>query len=379
MMRIGIDARLLSEPVTGIGRYTVELAKELVIMPGELCLYSAATFPAKQWRQDNVAVRSANLHSRASKMLWSQSCLPHWAAKDHVDVFWGPTHRLPRYLSAQIARVVTIHDLVWKHAGETMRPLSRWVEKRLMPQAIHQADRIVAVSVSTAKAIEAEYPAVSDRIRVVYPGTTDLPTPLNYQSLSTLGIDSPYFLFVGTLEPRKNLKRLLEAYSLLDVNIRNRARLVIAGGKGWGRVDLAVTVKELGMKDHVVLTGYVNETQLATLYAHARFLAMPSLYEGFGLPLIEAMSFGVPVLTSDRSSMPEVAGDAGVLVDPFNVHHIARGLFSLLCNDLYRDHLASMAIRNARRFTWQNAARDMWTVFEEAAAARVRLIRRSEK
>ena len=378
-MRLGVDAHLLSRPSTGISRYIAELTKELVTMPGELFLYSGAIFPAEQWRQDNVATRRANYHSRGSSMLWSQTSLPNWAAKDHVDVFWGPSHRLPRYLPAQIARVVTIHDLVWKHAGDTMRPLSRWVEKRLMPQAIRQADRIVASSVSTAKAIEAEYPAVSDRIRVVYPGTTDLPTPLDYQSLSALGIDSPYFLFVGTLEPRKNLKRLLEAYSLLDINTRNRVRFVIAGGKGWGRVDLVDTVKKLGIEGHVVLTGYVNETQLATLYAHARFLAMPSIYEGFGLPLIEAMSFGVPVLTSDRSSMPEVAGDAGVLVDPFNVHHIARGLFFLICDDLYHDHLASMAIRNARRFTWQNAARDIWTVFEEAAAARVQLIRGSKK
>ena len=210
---------------------------------------------------------------------------------------------------------------------------------------------------------------------MVYPGTTDFPSPGNYQSLSTLGIDSPYFLFVGTLEPRKNLKRLLKAYSLLDTNIRNLAQLVIAGGKGWGRVDLAGSVKELGLEDRVVLTGYVNETQLATLYAHARFLAMPSIYEGFGLPVIEAMSFGVPVLTSNQSSLPEVAGDACVLVDPFDVASITTGLSSLLGNERYRDLLACSAVSNAKRFTWQNAANQMWTVFEEAVEARADLRR----
>jgi glycosyltransferase involved in cell wall biosynthesis len=292
-----------------------------------------------------------------------------------VSVFWGATHRLPHYLPAQIARVVTIHDLVWKHAGETMRPLSRWVEKRLMPEAIRQADRIVADSVSTANAIEAEYPAVGDKIRVVYPGATDLPAPLDFQSLSALGIEYPYFLFVGTLEPRKNLQRLLEAYASLDAELRNRARLVIAGGKGWGGVDIASLVRDMHLDGQVISTGYVNETQLATLYAHARFLVMPSLYEGFGLPLVEAMSFGVPVLTSNRSSMSEVAGDAGMLVDPFDVSSITTGLSSLLGDEAYRDHLASRAIPNAKRFSWQNAAREIWAVFEEAVEMRAELRR----
>lgn len=378
-MRVGVDARLLSEPVTGIGRYTAELTRELVNKPGEFYLYSAYPFSAKQWEKDNVTVRSANFDSRISKMLWSQTYLPYWVAKDRLDVFWGATHRLPHYLPTSVAQVVTIHDLVWKHAGETMRPLSRWVEKRLMPQAILQADRIVADSVSTAKAIEVEYPAVGNRIRVVYPGTTDLPAPLDFQSLSYFGVEHPYFLFVGTLEPRKNLQRLLEAYALLDAEIRSRTRLVIAGGKGWGGVDLAGLVKELDLNGQVIITGYVDDVQLSTLYAYARFLAMPSLYEGFGLPLVEAMSFGVPVLTSDRSSLPEVAGKAGTLVDPFDVHSIAEGLFSLLNDDAYRDHLASQAISNAKRFSWYNAAWEMWAVFDEAVAARAQLNGRSEQ
>ena len=148
---------------------------------------------------------------------------------------------------------------------------------------------------------------------------------------------------------------------------------------GVSTSDLAGLAKELDLFGQVVITGYVNDVQLSTIYAHTRLLVMPSLYERFGLPLVEAMSFGVPVLTSDRSSMPEVAGDAEVLVDPFNVHSIARGLSSLLCNDLYRDQLASTAIRNAKRFTWQNAARDMWAVFEGAAEARAQRIGRSEQ
>ena len=378
-MRVGVDARLLSEPINGIRRYTAELTKALSNKPGEFYVYSAGPVAAEQWQKDNVMFRSANLHGRVSRMLWSQTCLPYWAAKDHVDVFWGTTHRLPFYLPKEVARVVTIHDLVWKHAGETMRPMSRWMEKRLMPHAIRQADRIVADSISTVKAIEVEYPAVRDRIRLVYPGTTNLPSPLDFQSLSSFGIVHPYFLFVGTLEPRKNLQRLLEAYALLNAETRSCARLVITGGKGWGDVNLADLLKKLNLTSEVTITGYVDDIQLSTLYANARFLAMPSLYEGFGLPLVEAMNFGVPVLTSDRSSLLEVAGEAGIFVNAFDVRSIAEGLSSLLSDDVYRDQLASRATPNAKRFSWHNAAAEMRIVFEEAIKARADLQRTARR
>lgn len=378
-MRIGIDARLLSEPVTGIGRYTFELIKELVKQDSIFFLYSPRPFSVEHFQRNNVTVRSNNFHSRISKMLWSQTYLPYWAGMDRLDVFWGTTHRLPRYLPTSIARVVTIHDLVWKHAGKTMRPLSRWIDKRLMSEAIQLADRIVADSENTSKDLVEEYPEASQCIRVIYPGVTDFPIAQGREALASIGITQPYFLFVGTLEPRKNLHRLLNAYALVDDSIKRQYQLVITGGKGWGDLDIHQVISNAGLKNQVVVTGYVDEGQLATLYTHACFLAMPSLYEGFGLPLVEAMSFGVPVLTSDRSSMPEVAGDAGVLVDPFNERSIAEGLSSLLCDNLYRDHLASMTITNARRFTWKNAARNMWTVFEEAATARAQSIGRSEQ
>jgi glycosyltransferase involved in cell wall biosynthesis len=369
-MKVGIDARFLVEPVTGIGRYTAELAGELVRQPGQFYLYSPRPIVVGKWDKSNVKLRAACFHRRIGKMFWSQTYLPYWAVKDRLDVFWGATHRLPRYLSAFVARVVTIHDLVWRYAGDTMRPLSRWVEKRLMPQAIRLADRIIADSMSTASGLEALCPEARGRVRVIYPGASELPNPLDLKSLATIGIEQPYFLFVGTLEPRKNLLRLVNAYARIDEAIRNKFLMVIAGGKGWGGVDIHALVKEKGLSAQLVLTGYVNDNQLATLYAHARFLAMPSIYEGFGLPLVEAMSFGVPVLTSNCSSMPEVAGDAGLLVDPFDEKAIADALRSLLTDDHLRDTLAARARKNSERFSWQRAAAETMVVFEEAVAER---------
>lgn len=369
-MRIGVDARLLSEPVTGIGRYTVELARELVKLDGDFQFYTPKAPVVAGWDGPRSKLCSADFRGRIGKMIWSQTVLPYRAAKDQLDVFWGATHRLPRYLPESLARVVTIHDLVWKHAGETMRPLSRWMETRLMPEAIRLADRIMADSTSTAEAIGTEFPGARDKVRVVPLGVTVLAEPGGFDSLTSIGVDRPYFLFVGTLEPRKNLRRLLQAFATIPSVIRANALLVVAGGRGWGGIDLHSLLVQYGLETNVVLTGYVSDAQLATLYAHARFLAMPSLYEGFGLPLLEAMSFGVPVLTSNSSSLPEVAGDAGILVDPLSEDSIAEGLTLLLANEVLRVDLAARARPNAARFSWKKAARQAMDVFLEAKLER---------
>ncbi len=214
-MRVGIDACLLSKSVTGIGRYTAELTSELVKKTGDFHLYSAGSVSVGQWQQNNVIVRSNNFHRRLPRKLWLQTYLSFWATKDHLDVFWGPTHRLPHFLPERTARVVTIHDMVWKHAGSTMRPLSRLMEAILMPQAIESSDLVVTVSKSTARDLSEAYPKASNKIRVIYPGCTPLPEPGENSILADLNTSLLYILFVGTLEPRKNLNRLMRAFASL--------------------------------------------------------------------------------------------------------------------------------------------------------------------
>lgn len=371
-MRIGIDARVLSQQTTGIGRYTEELIKELAKKDGKFFLYSPDKFVTENWRLQNVTLTHAGFSSRLGRMWWSQTYLPYWAAENRLDVFWGTAHRIPTFLPFSIARVVTIHDLVWKYAGETMRPLSFQTEKRLMPIAVKLADRIVTVSESTANDLKDEYPKIGERIKTVYPGPGKLPArkSLGRSALASLGINQPYFLFVGTLEPRKNLSRLLNSFSKIDPSIVSKHQLVIVGGEGWGDVDIHQLIKNVGLGEQVVVTGYVSDLELSTIYQNALFLAMPSLYEGFGFPILEAMLYGVPVLTSNNSSMPEVAGDAGVFVNPLDESSIAAGLSLLLDNKTYRNELASKARINAKRFTWQNAANDMWDTFREALRIR---------
>lgn len=368
--RIGVDASLLSEQVTGIGRYTHEILSRLVSSGHEWFLYSHRPFVVGDWKFHNVHLRTGNIPKRFLRMLWVQSVMPYQARRDRIDLFWSPAHRLPSLLPARIARVVTIHDLVWKHAGETMRPASRWLDATLMPEAVRLADRIITVSAHTAKDLLEEMPNAQGKVHPIPLGVSLLTPAGTRESLTSLGLHESYFLFVGTLEPRKNLVRLIEAFSRLPDSLRHSAVLAIAGGKGWGGVDVSTVAEKFGVQDRVRVLGYVNDEQLATLYKHALFLAMPSLYEGFGLPLLEAMSRGIPVLTSNCASMPEVVGDAGILVAPNEVESISEGLLELLGDGDLRGFLASRAVINAERFNWTFAAEKTLQVFEDAIMAR---------
>lgn len=368
--RIGVDASLLSEQVTGIGRYTHEILSRLVSNGHEWFLYSHRPLVVGDWQFDNVHLRTGNIPKRFLRMLWVQCVMPFQARRDRLDLFWSPAHRLPSLLPARIARVVTIHDLVWKHAAETMRPASRWLDATLMPEAVRLADRVITVSAHTAKDLLKEMPNAQGKVHPIPLGVSSLAPASSRESLTSLGLNEPYFLFVGTLEPRKNLARLLEAFSRLPDSLRNSAVLAIAGGKGWGGVDVATVAEKYGVQDRMRVLGYVSEGQLATLYTHALFLAMPSLYEGFGLPLLEAMSRGTPVLTSNCASMPEVAGDAGILVAPLDVESILQGLSEFLGNGVQRTLLASRAVANAKHFSWVLAAEETLQVFEEAITTR---------
>ena len=368
--RIGVDARQLSTQLTGIGRYNLEILSRLVKMGHQWYIYSHCEIELGSWDYPNVQIRTAHFSHTYLRMLWSQSAMPLWASGDQLDLFWSPLHRLPIFLPKKMARVVTIHDLVWRHSGHTMRSVNRWLDATLMPEAVRQSDRVISVSTSTAKDIEIEMPFAAGKVRTIPLGNTVMGIPQSRASLSAFGLDVPYFLFVGTLEPRKNLARLLEAFSRLNSTEAGGAVLAVAGGAGWGGVDIDDLILKWGLQGRVHKLGYVSDQQLATLYAHALFLAMPSLYEGFGLPLLEAMSRGVPVLTSDISSMPEVAGDAGVLVSPHDVDSIAKGMATLLGDTSFRPKLASRAVDSASRFNWDWAAQETMNTFEEAIAVR---------
>lgn len=364
-MRIGIDARLLTRPLTGIGRYTHEMVNALLRANAELILYTPGPLLHPLYGgSGHVLQRIATMKGGSvGRLFWGQVVLPTLVYHDRPEIFWGPTHRLPPGLPRDIVGCLTIHDLVWHFAGETMRPASRLMEKLLMPRALRRADTIIAVSQHTKSDIKRAFPGLDADIFVVYPGAYTRPPGHSPDHLRKWGIIRPYILFVGTLEPRKNLIRLLQAYAALPIKARRQASLVVVGGTGWGNIDLEKVVTALGLSGSVHLTGYVDELELSTLYENALFLAMPSLYEGFGLPLVEAMRYGLPVLASNVSSLPEVVGKAALLVNPLDVDAIMGGLQHMLTSPTLRARLSQEAGKSITRFDWDHAAQQLLDIF----------------
>jgi len=369
-MKIGIDARNLVPRLTGIGRYVAEMTRALAAAGHQPVLYLPEA-PA-EGTTDGLEgyLRIAGFHGAAARMIWAQTALPSAAARDKVDIFWGPAHRLPFRLPISMARVVTIHDLVWVHASETMRWQTWAGERAFVGASVRRADEIVVVSNATGQALRDRYPHLGTPVTTIHHGYTRL-VPGDVAGVrKRLDVDRPYILFVGTLEPRKNLVRLLQAWAAVGSALRSGFLLVIAGGQGWRLGDLQSQIEHLGISGDVRLTGYISDSDLASLYAGAYVLAMPSLYEGFGLPIIEANGLGVPVLTSSVASMPEVAGDCAWFVDPSSTSDMVEKLRVLIGDREDRDKRAACAKANAARFDWHRSAEGILQVFERALAAR---------
>lgn len=360
-MRIGVDARNLVPKLSGIGRYVLEMCRVLSEQGHELILYSPERPINDLSAITGSDVRIFDYVGPWKRAYWSMTALPQSINKDSLDVFWGPAHRIPPGLNTYLPRVVTIHDLVWRKSAETMR-LQTWMGERLfMNPAITRAQHIVTVSQATADDVMSFRPDAAGRITIIPPGLTKLPTPVTSPLLNL----QPYALFVGTLEPRKNLARILEAFASLRPDTVEDLKLVIAGGQGWKLADLDSLINLHGLNGRVIATGYVSDAELAGLYSSARFLVMPSLYEGFGFPIIEANSFGIPVITSQISSMPEAAGNSALLIDPYDSGSIAQAILRLTRDKKLHATLASFARENAARFSWVEAGKTLLAVMQD--------------
>ncbi len=362
-MRIGVDARPLAHPKNGIGRYTAQLLKRLTQSSDHQWFLYGRQSPDNPWLNfDSVYCRSNTSAYSGLNLVHSQTKFSNWAREDRLDVFWSPRHHLPLLLRS-IPCVLTIHDCVWRQRPDTMQ-LSRLIAERLLtPPSLQLATRIIAVSQATATDLVSLYPEVQPKIDVVQeasslppaePGSSDRP---------------PYMLFVGTLEPRKNLQRCLEALAKLQMVDIELPRLVVAGGRGWKMEPLERSVTALGLEQQVEYVGSADDAELSALYAGCDFLLCPSLYEGFGLPIVEALSFGKPVITSNVSSMPEVAGEAALLVDPNSVDEIANAMKRLITDRALYDTLASKAIPQAAKFSWDRAAQQTLEIIERAGSS----------
>ena len=368
-MRIAIDGRNLTQRLSGITRYVHEMSLELIRQGHEVQLYAPSPVADQVAPEIRARTRASNAVSPIARQVWARTQLRRNIEAFGPDIFWGPAHRLPPGLDSDVTKVVTIHDVVWKLYPRTMSSRTWLGERLFMQSSLMSADGIVAVTNTTSAEISRWFPSVTAPVQVIYPGANTLNVARSAPFSSRV---EDYVLFVGTLEPRKNLVRLIEAFSQLPDKLSRNTPLVIVGGTGWKLKNLQELAQRLGMAERIRFLGHVDDKALSDLYARCLFLAMPSIYEGFGLPIIEANSAGRPALVSTNSSMPEVAGDAALQVDAFSAASISSGLRRLIEDRDFRESLSAKAHSNAQRFDWGHAASNLISFFEELRAKKTR-------
>lgn len=323
---------------------------------------------------DSVSHLTTNLPTKPWRM---SALLAHFVriSQDwlfpQIDLFHATDHLLPRL--SEVKSVFTLHDLVFRFYPETHKLLNRWFLTLMMPRFLQAADAVIAVSEWTKKDAIELYGLDEDKVSVIYEGVNPLFRPASQETISALrqkyGILNKFILSVGTIEPRKNLTSLVEAYrSLKDQD--PELQLVIAGKKGWLYEGFFRRLRELGLEDDVIFPGFISDEDLPPLYSAADLFVLPSLYEGFGLPVLEAMACGTPVITSNASSLPEVAGEAALLVDPHDIGALIRAARAVLDGEELRSELRAKGPKQAARFSWEKAARETLVVYTSLLAAR---------
>ncbi len=313
-----------------------------------------------------VTLRHGKMQGALVSTVFAQLQFPRWARQDDCDLFWSPRHQLPLWLPAKMPAVVSIHDLVFRSHPETMRRTGWLLERALTPASMHRATRLLASSESVKRALSQYYPQHVTKTEVIL-----LSSSLHEQP-ATSATDrpwsppkAPYFVFSGSMEPRKNLDRLLSAFERVRSDAKVQHHLVLISGGGWRQEQTLNTIKRLG--DCVHLLQNVSEPAKSEIFRGADFVALPSLHEGFGIPIAEGIKLGKPILTSNVASMPEVAGAAGDYIDPLSVTSITEALTRLCQDPAHREKLALAAQKMADTYTWRECAEQTLDAFKTAA------------
>ncbi|MGD1992853.1 MAG: glycosyltransferase family 1 protein, partial [Anaerolineae bacterium] len=370
LMRIGVDYTAAVRQGAGIGRYTRELVGALLALdsPHDYVLFAASggldSQPDDLDLGRRAHLRTVPLSDEWLARLWHRARLPIPVelVTGRVDLFYSPDFVLPPTLPGA-RTVLTVHDLSFLHYPDHFVPkLVRYLS-RVVPRSVARADRVLADSEATRADLIRLMDVAPEKVTVLYSGVDPrfrpLPEPGERERLTAqYGIGPrPYVLSVGTLQPRKNYLHLIRAFSQLSGDVE----LVIAGGRGWLYEEV---LAEAERRERVQVLGFVPDADLPALYRGAALFAFPSFYEGFGLPVLEAMACGVPVVCSNVSSLPEIAGQAALLVDPHDEVALAEAVYRGLTDEDLRKELVTQGLERADGFTWERAARQLLGVLD---------------
>lgn len=366
-MKIALELQPCFGTRSGIGTYTLELAKRLCCSSDVQVQGNVFNFLRRnqledvlnQFPPDSIAT-NCTMPYGVYRRIWRALPLPYNVMFPKTDLCHFFNYIVPPRIQGTV--VNTIHDMSYRLFPETLNPANLTRITRDIAYSVNRSQCIVTLSESSKQDILDAFPLDPNQVIIVPPAfevcecyTSEV------QMRSKFNINGPYILYLGNLEPRKNIERLIRALALLprDTDIS----LVVAGQKGWLFDGIFSTVQQLGLEHRVIFTGYISAEEKSALYRNAALFAFPSLYEGFGIPILEAMSVGTPVLCGNTSSMPEVAGNAAVLVDPLSVEAIADGLYKLLSDKALRAEKIAAGYLQAAKFSWDDSAQKLLALY----------------
>ena len=368
-MRFGLDGLPLCKKKTGVGHYTFELGRALAAIASdhEFEIVSPSAFSSIDASlPPNLKLVNAGLDSLRRRGWWS-IYLPRYCRRASFALFHGTNFALPYWASCPT--VLTIHDLSLLLYPETHEKHLVLRARVKLPLAARKATAIITPS-ETVKGEVCEHLGVSaDKVFAIpeaaracfYP----MPTAESRPVCQRFGIEAEFLLFVGTVEPRKNLLTLVRAFEQIIRSTSSKLQLVIAGEKGWLSGDLMDYLRDSHIGERVLFTGHLPDEDLRALYSSCRVFVYPSLYEGFGLPLLEAMACGAPVVTSRIPSIVETVADVARLISPTDVDDLARGITALLDDAGEREHRSTAGIAHAKKFSWERTASATWEVYQK--------------
>ena len=373
--RIGIDVTSALSQGGGIGRYTRELVRALVAQDSQyqFRLFSAkisSPYPVTEplpAATNRVTHHMAPLSERWLYRIWYRARLPlpvQWVT-GQLDLFHSPDFVLPP-VSDGIPTLLTIHDLSFIHYPDVFPPPLIVYLNRVVPWSVKRASHLLADSKATKEDLCAIWHVPAEKVTVLYSGVSDFFRPVvDEQVLTSMrqkySLGKPYILAVGTVQPRKNYQMLIRAFRVVAEQLP--MQLVIAGGQGWMEEEMLAEVRRQKLEERVSFIGFVDDNDLPAVYSAAALLAFPSIYEGFGLPILEAMACGTPALISNASCLPEVGGAAAVQLSPFDEPGWSRAMISLLGDKQKLAEMSAAGIMQAQRFSWDKAAKQLLEIY----------------
>jgi glycosyltransferase involved in cell wall biosynthesis len=369
-VKIGIDAREIQNQITGIGRYLLNFLQEAVERENSHVYYLYYDAPPKN-RFQHARVKNIVLPN-APLFVWDNMTLPMAIKRDRIDVFFSPYYKLPFFLSCP--SVITVHDLGPLYVPEYDDWKGRFYRlyfKRLVRSSVRKATMVILVSHYSKRCLQEMGDIDDGKLKVVHNCINNQYRPVSENGLlertkKRYGIQDRYILYTGNMNPHKNVSGLIHAYSKLNHGLCGDFQLVIAGNKNRYFRSLQAQVARLNLGGHVIFTGHVADDELLRLYSGAALFVFPSLYEGFGLPPLEAMACGTPVVSSKATSLEEVIGDAGVLVSPGDVDEMSKAIESVLTDENLRQTYIRRGFARAGEFRMQDNADEILKVIDSA-------------